>query len=72
MDNTINETEDIVLEKNGAKVVVDKLSAPFLEGSIIDYKDNMIRSSFTVAENPKAEMSCSCGSSFTPKLNKKI
>ena len=72
MDNLINTDEDLSLEKDGSKVVIDKLSLPFLEGAIIDYKDSMIKASFTVSENPKAEISCSCGSSFALKINTQI
>lgn len=53
-------------------MVIDKLSLPYLEGAVIDYKTSMIRSAFTVMENPKAELSCSCGTSFSPKLDNKI
>lgn len=72
MDNTINEKDDIVLQKNDAEVVIDKISIPFLEGAYIDYKETMIKSAFIVSENPKAEISCSCGTSFSPKLNTKL
>jgi iron-sulfur cluster assembly accessory protein len=71
MDNLINK-DDLIIEKNGSKILIDKLSLPFLEGAIIDFKESMIRSAFTIVENPKAELSCSCGSSFSPKLNDKI
>lgn len=71
MDNSIAE-DDIILEKSGSNVIIDKISLPFLEGAIIDFKESMIRSSFSITENPKAELSCSCGSSFSPKLNKNI
>jgi iron-sulfur cluster assembly accessory protein len=69
MDNKIN-NDDIVLEKDNTKVVIDRLSIPFLEGAKLDYKQSLIRSSFQVIENPKADISCSCGSSFSPKMNK--
>jgi iron-sulfur cluster assembly accessory protein len=64
--------DDIVISKADVSVVIDKLSIPYLEGAKIDYKESMIRSAFQVVENPTAELSCSCGSSFTPKLNKMI
>ena len=56
----------MIFEKDNAKVVIDKLSIPYLEGAVIDYKESMIRSAFLVQDNPKAELSCSCGSSFSP------
>ena len=71
MDSQVN-PDDIILQKSESKVVIDKLSLPYLEGAIVDYKDTMIRSSFIIKENPKAETSCSCGSSFSPKLNKSL
>jgi iron-sulfur cluster assembly accessory protein len=74
IDEHKNTEEDLifcVLEDNTkTKVVIDKLSLPFLEGAIIDYKQTMMKSSFLISENPKAEISCSCGTSFSPKLNK--
>jgi iron-sulfur cluster assembly accessory protein len=72
MEDTINSEEDLIFDNDGSKVLIDKLSLPFLEGAIIDYKDSMIRAAFTISENPKAEVSCSCGSSFAPKLNTKV
>jgi iron-sulfur cluster assembly accessory protein len=71
MDNKTTD-DDIIITKESIDVVIDKLSIPFLEGAKIDYKESMIKSAFQVVENPTAELSCSCGSSFTPKLNKKI
>jgi iron-sulfur cluster assembly accessory protein len=72
MENIINADEDILFQQNDSTVIIDKLSLPYLEGAIIDFKDSMIRSAFTVSENPKAEVSCSCGSSFAPKMNTKV
>jgi iron-sulfur cluster assembly accessory protein len=69
MDDIVN-PDDIVLKMNSSDLVVDKLSLPYLEGAVVDYKDTMIRSAFIIKENPKAEISCSCGSSFSPKINK--
>lgn len=56
-----------IFEKDGAQFLVDETTLDFINGSIIDYKSEMIKSSFEVAENPNAEMGCSCGTSFSPK-----
>jgi iron-sulfur cluster assembly 2 len=71
IDENFNKEEDLVFNlENETKVVIDKISLPFLEGAIIDYKETMMKSSFYIRENPKAEISCSCGTSFSPKFNK--
>lgn len=56
--------DDIVLEGNGEKVVVDKVSLPFLENAVIDFSDELIGARFTI-ENPNASSSCGCGTSFS-------
>ncbi len=56
--------DDLVLERAGAKVVIDQVSLGFLAGSEIDFVDNLIGSSFRV-NNPKATASCGCGTSFS-------
>jgi len=66
-NNNIKEDEDIIIEKDHAKLVIDKVSIPFLDGAVIDYKTSLIRNAFQVAANEKAELSCSCGTSFSPK-----
>jgi iron-sulfur cluster assembly accessory protein len=49
------------------RVVVDETSLGFLEGSTLDYVIEMIKSSFTIRDNPKSESACGCGSSFAVK-----
>lgn len=57
---------DIQLELDGVKVVCDSKSATFLEGAKLIWTGNLIGSGFTF-ENPNADRSCGCGTSFMPK-----
>jgi iron-sulfur cluster assembly protein len=57
---------DLDLEVDGVRVVSDSKSAPYLQGSSLEYTGNLIGGGFKV-ENPNAAKSCGCGSSFTPK-----
>jgi iron-sulfur cluster assembly accessory protein len=64
--NLVKETpneDDIVLEKNGATVLIDSLSLEFMGGAEIDYVDDLIGQSFQI-KNPNAVASCGCGTSF--------
>ncbi|HEX9775754.1 MAG TPA: iron-sulfur cluster insertion protein ErpA [Actinomycetota bacterium] len=61
-DDELKDT-DIVGEFGGVKLVVDKMSAPYLKGAKVDYVDTLERSGFTV-DNPNAQSSCACGDSF--------
>lgn len=56
--------EDLVVEKDGATVIVDPVSLPFLAGAELDYVDELIGASFKV-NNPNAVASCGCGTSFS-------
>jgi iron-sulfur cluster assembly accessory protein len=56
--------DDLVIERAGAKVVIDPISLQYLVGSRIDYADELIGASFRV-ENPNATASCGCGTSFS-------
>ena len=55
---------DQFFESNGVKVVVDKMSLPFLEGAMVDYVENMMGGGFSVVSNPNATSNCGCGHSF--------
>ena len=100
----IDEEEDRIFEKDGARIVVDDTSleylkvfqhdlyltswwnnsmthpiisslhfnfvdANFLQGSTIEYHTELIRSAFRIAENPQADTGCSCGASFSIKID---
>ncbi|HTC84254.1 MAG TPA: iron-sulfur cluster insertion protein ErpA [Rhizomicrobium sp.] len=56
--------EDTVVEKDGAKVLIDPVSLDFLVGAEIDFADDLIGQAFKV-NNPNATASCGCGTSFT-------
>lgn len=63
LDDTRNE-DDLVVERDGAAVVVDSVSLEFLKGAEIDFVDNLMGRSFQV-KNPNAKSSCGCGTSFS-------
>ena len=56
--------DDVVIEKAGAVVLVDAISAQYLAGSEIDFVDDLIGAAFKV-HNPNATASCGCGTSFS-------
>ncbi len=56
--------EDLVLERDGEKVVVDDISLPFLAGATIDFSEELIGARFVI-DNPNATSSCGCGTSFS-------
>lgn len=58
------ESDDIVVEKGDAKVLIDKLSLIYMVGSEIDFVDNLLGQSFQI-KNPNAVASCGCGTSFS-------
>ncbi|XP_025976187.1 iron-sulfur cluster assembly 2 homolog, mitochondrial [Dromaius novaehollandiae] len=67
LDTVIN-PDDRVFEQGGARVVVDVDSLAFVKGSMVDFSQELIRSSFQVVSNPQAEKGCSCGTSFSIKF----
>ena len=61
-DDQVKET-DQAAEYDGVRVIVDKMSVPYLSGAEIDYIDSLQQSGFTI-NNPNAQGSCACGDSF--------
>jgi iron-sulfur cluster insertion protein len=62
-DNTKSDS-DMLIERDGAKVVIDDTSLELLKGSEIDYVEEMIGASFQI-KNPQAKSTCGCGNSFS-------
>ncbi|GJE33382.1 HesB/IscA family protein [Methylobacterium oxalidis] len=58
------EADDIVIERDGATVLVDAVSLEYMAGSTIDFVNDLIGQSFKI-ENPQATASCGCGTSFS-------
>ena len=56
--------DDVLIERDGAKVLIDEVSLDLLKGSVIDYVEDMIGASFAI-RNPQAKASCGCGNSFS-------
>lgn len=54
--------DDRVVDFDGVEVVVDAVSAPYLDGTTIDYADTVAEQGFTV-DNPNASSGCACGGS---------
>lgn len=59
-----SEDDDLLMEYEGIKVVVDMLSLQYLSGAEIDFKDDIMGSRFLI-NNPNASATCGCGSSFS-------
>jgi iron-sulfur cluster assembly accessory protein len=55
--------DDLVVETDGVKLVVDPISLDLVAGSVVDFVDSLGGSAFRV-ENPLAAAGCGCGSSF--------
>lgn len=56
--------EDIIIERNGGKVVIDTTSLDIMKGSTLDYVEELASAGFIIT-NPNATASCGCGNSFS-------
>ncbi|MDR1118838.1 MAG: iron-sulfur cluster assembly accessory protein [Bifidobacteriaceae bacterium] len=54
---------DAVVLFDGVPLVVDQLSAPLVEGAVIDFEDSISSQGFSI-DNPQAQQGCACGNSF--------
>jgi len=59
-----SEPDDLVIERDGAKVLIDPVSITYMAGSEIDFVDDLIGASFKI-NNPNATAGCGCGTSFS-------
>ncbi|OMJ11667.1 Iron-sulfur cluster assembly 2-like protein, mitochondrial [Smittium culicis] len=62
------EHDDVVLERGGAKVLVDKVSLGLIRGATIHWVDELIGHSFKIVANPNSSGGCGCGASFEIKF----
>ena len=56
--------DDLILERDGQRVLIDPVSLPFLQNAVIDFSDELIGARFVI-DNPNASSSCGCGISFS-------
>lgn len=64
LDETQND-DDWDLDISGVKILVDSMSGGYLQGAVVDYKEDQYGSTFSI-NNPTAVTTCGCGSSFSP------
>ncbi|HET7627972.1 MAG TPA: iron-sulfur cluster assembly accessory protein [Bacillales bacterium] len=60
--------DDTELDIQGLKILIDADSRPLVQGTKIDYKQNMMGGGFVI-DNPNALLTCGCGSSFKTATN---
>lgn len=64
MFETTVEEDDIVMEQDGVKYIVDSYSIDSLKGANVDYVESLMGSGFKI-DNPNVKKSCGCGHSFS-------
>jgi len=60
----VQNEDDFDFSYEEVKVVIDSMSMQYLQGATIDYKEDLMGASFVI-ENPQAQTTCGCGSSFS-------
>jgi iron-sulfur cluster assembly accessory protein len=58
------DNDDLIIDRAGARVVIDQISAGYLSGAEIDFVDDLMGQAFKI-KNPNATSSCGCGTSFS-------
>lgn len=64
LDENFNEKHDIMIEIEGLKFVTDKRSALYLDGTTVDFLEDLNKRGFKMS-NPNVKSTCGCGSSFS-------
>jgi iron-sulfur cluster insertion protein len=64
IDEEQNDDDFEIPLDNKYKVLVDAMSMQYLQGAIIDYKEDLMGANFSI-QNPNAQTTCGCGSSFS-------
>ena len=59
-----SDNDDLIIEKNGIRVLIDPVSVEYMAGSEIDFVDDLIGAAFKI-NNPLAVAGCGCGTSFS-------
>lgn len=63
LDASEPKEDDLLIEQDGARVVVDETSLGLLAGSQLDYSEELVGAAFSL-KNPNATAGCGCGNSF--------
>jgi iron-sulfur cluster assembly protein len=64
LDETYDQEKDLLIEQDGLKIVADKRSSLYIDGTTVDFHDALDKRGFSFS-NPNAKTSCGCGSSFS-------
>jgi len=63
VSQSYDEGKDTLVHQYGVDIIVDRKSALYLDGTVLDYYNDISQRGFTFS-NPNAVKSCGCGSSF--------
>lgn len=64
IEEDVNE-DDFEIKAGSSTIIVDSMSAQYLMGATVDFKDDLEGARFSIS-NPQAKTTCGCGSSFSP------
>jgi iron-sulfur cluster insertion protein len=67
LDDSSPATDDTIIEKDGAELIIDDTSLGIVAGSTLDYTEDLAQAGFAI-KNPNATAKCGCGNSFSVSL----